>query len=77
VSSRPSAPLYGSPAIHPGATGPHQGEPPGPPWGWRTEIAQPEPDRLVITHYNITPDGQEAMAIETDYRRIRQARRDE
>lgn len=45
--------------------------PSGPPWGWRTEVQQPEADRLIITHYNITPDGQEAKAVETDYRRKR------
>jgi hypothetical protein len=45
--------------------------PPGPPWGWQTDIAQPEPDQLVITHYNVTPDGQVAKAVETIYRRKR------
>ncbi|MFY0580084.1 DUF1579 domain-containing protein [Cystobacter fuscus] len=45
--------------------------PSGPPWGWRTEIHQPEPDRLLITHYNIPPEGQgpETKAVETEYRR--------
>jgi len=43
--------------------------PSGPPWGWRTDIAQPETDRLVITHYNVTPEGQETKAVETSYRR--------
>lgn len=47
-------------------------EPPsGPPWGWRTELQQPEPDRLIITHYIITPEGEEAMGVETVYRRKR------
>jgi hypothetical protein len=47
--------------------------PEGPPWGWRTEIQLPEPDRLVITHYNIPPPsvGPEAKAVETVYRRVR------
>jgi hypothetical protein len=63
------------------STGPAGGEgyrvvgsydaPPGPPWGWRTEIRMPEPDQLVITHYNISPDGQESKGVETVYRRAR------
>jgi hypothetical protein len=43
--------------------------PSGPPWGWRTEIQLPEPDQLVITHYVIPPEEQEAKAVETVYRR--------
>jgi len=41
----------------------------GPPWGWRTEIEQPDTDTLVITMFNITPQGEDAKAVETRYRR--------
>lgn len=42
----------------------------GPPWGWRTEIDQPDADTLVITMFNIEPEGVEAKAVETRYRRV-------
>jgi len=45
-------------------------QPPGPRWGWRTEIEQPEDDRLVIVMTNISPSGEEAKAVEVEYRRV-------
>lgn len=48
--------------------------PPGPDWGWRTTLTLKGPDRLVVAHYNrppggATPDADEALAVEIDYRR--------
>ncbi len=45
--------------------------PPGPRWGWRTEITQPDDDALVIVMTNIAPDGREARAVEVTYTRRR------
>jgi hypothetical protein len=39
-------------------------------WGWRTNIEIVSDDELIITAFNITPEGQESKAIETVYKRI-------
>lgn len=43
--------------------------PPGPRWGWRTEIEQADDDHLTITMTNISPEGEEAKAVEVEYAR--------
>ena len=40
-------------------------------WGWRTEIDLVNDDELIITAYNITPEGEEAKATKTLYRRVK------
>lgn len=43
----------------------------GTPWGWRTETILESDSDLVITAYNITPEGEEAKAVESRYRRVK------
>ncbi|HMA08038.1 MAG TPA: DUF1579 family protein [Ramlibacter sp.] len=49
---------------HPDPTG-------GPDWAWRTEVKLLDHDHLSIIAYNISPEGAEAKAIETQLTRTR------
>lgn len=43
----------------------------GPDWNWRTEVELIDSNHLIITAYNITPEGEEAKAVETTLTKIK------
>jgi hypothetical protein len=43
----------------------------GPDWGWRTEVELVDEDHLLITAYNIMPEGGEAKATEARLMRVK------
>jgi hypothetical protein len=42
----------------------------GPDWSWRTEVELLDANHLVLTAYNIEPEGLEAKAVETRLERV-------
>ena len=43
--------------------------PPGPDWGWRINIRPMSADELQVVMHNISPEGQEDLAVQIDYTR--------
>ena len=48
--------------------------PDSPPWGWKTVFELIDDGHLAIVAFNVSPDGQEAMAVEAKYIETEQRR---
>ncbi|HMS40836.1 MAG TPA: DUF1579 family protein [Pyrinomonadaceae bacterium] len=44
--------------------------PDNPDWGWRTDIETVDEKSFKITMFNVTPEGEESLAVEAEYERI-------
>jgi hypothetical protein len=40
-------------------------------WGWRTHVEMKDDAEMVITAFNISPEGDETKATETIYKKVR------
>jgi hypothetical protein len=45
--------------------------PGAPQWGWKTVYELVDSDHLTISAYNVSPEGQQYLAVETNYRRVK------
>jgi hypothetical protein len=43
--------------------------PPGPDWGWRTDLVLADPETLIMRMYTLSPDNDETLAVEAHYTR--------
>lgn len=39
-------------------------------WGWRTRFEMPSPNELLVTAWNVSPDGDETQATRASYQRV-------
>jgi hypothetical protein len=61
-----------APPSSPMSVGGHYPDPSGgPSWGWRTTLEMPASDQIVLTHWNVTPTGEETQAVQVRYVRAR------
>lgn len=44
--------------------------PDNPDWSWRTEIVAHDPNKFRYAMYNVSPEGDEEIAVETDFERL-------